>query len=99
MLISLTIAHNPIERAVDSLTSKYQKEATNKARLEICDHIVQMRDVYSSNMRDIFKIGCLFDVKLRLLQACHGDPKKVQEIEKIFNDRDSEFWEERLAEC
>lgn len=99
MLISLTIAHNPIEKAMNVMETKYKVEATDQARKEICERIDSMQDVYTAQMRDIFVLGCTDDVYNRLKQACHGNLTKEKEIDKVFRDRDSQLWDNILADC
>lgn len=84
LVCSLTIAQNPLQKIADALSTKYQK----KAQKEICDLIVEKREVYGGALVAVWTGACISTVRDRALADVKGDEKKIALLEKIFSDKE-----------
>lgn len=101
LVCSMTILQNPLAKIGDALTTKYQK----KAQKEICEQIIQKRDVYANVLIAVWAGACVSTVRDRAIFDVKDDPKKVAMLEKIFADKDDpqnmkahDFCESRAAD-
>lgn len=79
----------PIEKAIESVTTKYQKEAEFKAKQAVCGRIAIQAEPYASHFEDAFVAGCLWTSKMCLLDRYSKDPQAKTVIENLFADPDS----------
>jgi hypothetical protein len=84
MVCSLTIAQSPLQKIASALTTKYQV----KAQKEVCEQILQKREVYGNALVQIWTVGCVDTVKQRAIHDLHGDAKAIAKMEAIFADKD-----------
>lgn len=86
LVCSLTILQNPLAKIGDALTTKYQK----KAQKEVCEQIIQKRDVYASVLVSVWAGACITNIRDRLVFDAKGDKQKLAVVDLIFSDKENE---------
>lgn len=95
LMLSITVAQNPLAKLADSLSTKYKREEQAK----ICRRVAEMKDVYEGYTRDMFVAGCRWDLIQVNLTILAKKDKKRAAFWKAIEDKDSKFNEDAQNHC
>lgn len=85
MLSSLTWSSAPLQKAIEGVTTKYEK----KAKATTCMEVIAHKEVYHDFNRKMFISGCLTSTRQYIKELANGDKKRLKEIEEMFQSQDS----------
>lgn len=84
LVFSMTIGQAPIQKAIDAVSKKYERQAL----IKLCARIGQMQDVYANNMGEAVAEGCRIAVFDRMMKKAKNKEQE-EEIVKLFKEHDS----------
>lgn len=85
MLSSLTWSSAPLQKAIEGVTTKYEKQA----KAQVCLEVIAHKEVYHDYSRKMFISGCLTSTRHYIKALAGKDKKRLEEIEEVFNSQDS----------